>query len=113
MLTKRQNLLETIRGGKPVVNQWGVTISFPEDNIPQLIKEYGGKLTFMGGIDSGKIDRPDWTRENIAAVAEEACRECGTKFFIPCNTMGGPESIYPGVYETLSEEIARISKQYF
>ena len=63
MLTKRQNLLETIRGGKPdryvnqyeafamvygtpynarnimlekggkpVVNQWGVTISFPEDS---------------------------------------------------------------------------------
>ena len=31
MPTKRQNLLETIRGGKPVVNQWGVTISFPED----------------------------------------------------------------------------------
>ena len=63
MLTKRQNFLETIRGGKPdryvkcyealaivptpygltnprplkgganVVNKWGVTISFP-DNVP-------------------------------------------------------------------------------
>ncbi len=83
------------------------------NDIPELIKKYGGRITFMGGIDSGRIDRADWTRENIRAVAERACRECGARYFIPCSTMGGPESIFPGVYDTLTEEIHRISKAYF
>lgn len=83
------------------------------NNIPELIEKYGGQITFMGGIDSGKVDKEDWTRENIAQVAEQACNANGTKYYIPCNTMGGPESIYPGVYETISEEIARISKEKF
>ena len=46
-------------------------------------------------------------------MAEKACRECGTKYFIPCNTMGGPESVFPGVYDTLTEEINNISKLMF
>lgn len=83
------------------------------NNIPELIQKYGGKITFMGGIDSAKIDYEGWTREAIHAVAEKACRENGTKFYIPCNTMGGPESIFPGVYDTLSEEIAKISEEIF
>ena len=83
------------------------------NNIPELIKEYGGQITFMGGIDSGKVDKPDWTRENIAKVVEEACQANGTKYYIPCNTMGGPESIYPGVYEAISEEIAKVSDRIF
>ncbi|MGE4352820.1 MAG: uroporphyrinogen decarboxylase family protein [Oscillospiraceae bacterium] len=83
------------------------------NNIPELLEKYYGKITFMGGIDSGKIDRPDWTRENIAAYAAKACAECGTKFFIPCNTMGGPESIFLGVYDTLTEEIAKLNEKYF
>ena len=83
------------------------------NNIPELIKEYGGQITFMGGIDSGKVDKPDWTRENIAKVVEAACQANGTKYYIPCNTMGGPESIYPGVYETISEEIAKVSDRIF
>lgn len=83
------------------------------NNIPEMLKKYYGKITFWGGIDSGRIDRPDWTREKIAAEAEKVCAECGTKYFIPGNTMGDPNSIYPGVYDTLSEEIARISKKYF
>ena len=81
------------------------------NNIPELIKEYGGQITFMGGIDSGKVDKPDWTRENIAKVVEEACQANGTKYYIPCNTMGGPESIYPGVYETISEGRDRQSQR--
>ena len=83
------------------------------NNIPELIKEYGGQITFMGGIDSGKVDKADWTRENITKVVEEACQANGTKYYIPCNTMGGPESIYPGVYETISEEIAKVSDRIF
>lgn len=83
------------------------------NNVPELCKKYGGQITFMGGIDSGKIDRPDWTPEKLYEEAAKVCEACGTKFFIPCNTMGGPESIYPGMYESLSEQIAKISPKYF
>ena len=85
------------------------------NNIPELIKQYGGKISFMGGIDSAKIDFDGSTREIVHEVAEKACRENGTqkKYYIPCNTMGGPSTIFPGVYEMLSEEIDKISKEFF
>ena len=83
------------------------------NNIPEIIRKYGGKITIMGGIDSAKIDYEGWSREAIRAVAEKACRENGTKYYIPCKTMGGPSSIFPGVYDTLTEEIDKISKEFF
>ena len=85
------------------------------NNIPELIKKYGGKISFMGGIDSAKIDFDGSTREIVHEVAEKACLENGTqkKYYIPCNTMGGPSTIFPGVYEMLSEEIDKISKELF
>ena len=83
------------------------------NNIPELIKQYGGKITFMGGIDSAKVDYEGWTRDVIKAEVERACAECGTKFFIPNASQGLPMSTFPGVYEALSEEIDSISKKYF
>ena len=85
------------------------------NKIEELIPKYGDKITFMGGIDSGVVDRADWTREKVAAEVERACRTYG-KFgrgYIPCNTMGDPNTIYKGVYETISEEIDRMSKIMF
>ena len=83
------------------------------NNVPELIKKYGGKISFMGNINNGVIDRPDWTRELIAAEVERTCRECGKLYYIPCATMGGPNSVYEGVYETVSEEIDRVSSIMF
>lgn len=83
------------------------------NNIPELIKKYGGQITFMGGIDNGIIDRADWTEEKVIKYVEQVCRENGTKYFIPCTTMGGPESTYPGVYDTVCREIDRMSKILF
>lgn len=70
MLTKKQNLLETIRGGNP----------------DRYVNQY----------------------EAIAMVY-------GTPYSAgnPMPVMGGPESIYPGVYETISEEIAKVSDRIF
>jgi hypothetical protein len=53
------------------------------NNIPELIKEFGGKITFMGGIDNGVVDREDWKQDKIAEVVEKICKECGNKYFIP------------------------------
>ena len=81
------------------------------NKIEELIPKYGDKITFMGGIDSATIDRVDWSRDVIASEAKRATEQYGRKSFIPCNTMGGPESIYPGVYDTLTEEIEKINQK--
>lgn len=93
------------------IDIWQGTMS--TNNIPALIDQYGGQITFMGGIDSGVVDRKDWTQERIAEEVERVCRENGTKYFIPCNTMGGPESIYPGVYEAITSEVEKMSEKLF
>ena len=83
------------------------------NNIPELIKKYGKQITFMSGIDNGLIDRDDWNPEDIAKLVEKICHENGTLYFIPGTTMGGPESTYKGVYETVCKEIDRMSKIMF
>ena len=83
------------------------------NNIPELIKEYGGKITFMGGIDSAKVDFPGWTEEIVATEVRRACEECGKLYFIPNASQGLPMSTYPGVYEALSREIDNMSKEMF
>lgn len=83
------------------------------NNIPELIKQYGGKISFMGGLHSGEIDFPDWTPENCAKHVEEACRTCGKHYFIPCLTAGLPLNAFPGVYDAVSKEIDNVSKVLF
>ncbi|MGI5936073.1 MAG: uroporphyrinogen decarboxylase family protein, partial [Oscillospiraceae bacterium] len=38
------------------------------NNIPELIQKYGGKISFMGGIDNKDVDRDGWTREDCRRV---------------------------------------------
>ncbi len=83
------------------------------NNVPELIKQYGGQISFMGDLDNGVIDKPDWTQELIAKEVRRACENNGKHYFIPCLTMGGPESLYEGVYEAISEEIDKVSKEMF
>lgn len=83
------------------------------NNIPELIQKYGGQISFMGGIDSAKVDHPGWTREEVRAQVERACRECGKLYFIPNASQGLAISTFPGVYDALSEEIDNMSKIMF
>ncbi len=83
------------------------------NNIPELIKQYGGQITFMGGLDSGAIDFPAWTAENCAKQVEKACRKNGKPFYIPCLTQGGPMSSYPGVYDEVNKQIDKMSREMF
>lgn len=84
-----------------------------ENNIPKLLKEYGGRISVMAGLDNGKYDTPDWSVEKIHKGLKELFETAGTKYLIPCLTMGGPGSVYPGVYETVTEQIEEFSKIYF
>lgn len=83
------------------------------NNIPELIKKYGGQISFMGGIDSATVDFEGWTEEVVAKRVREACEICGKQYFIPCGSQGGPMSTYPGVYEAISKEIDKMSKEMF
>ncbi|KNZ42767.1 uroporphyrinogen decarboxylase family protein [Acetobacterium bakii] len=83
------------------------------NNVPELIKQYGGKITFMGDIDSGRVDFPGWTRERIYEDTKKACEECGKLYFIPCLSQGLNISSFPGVYEATSEIIDELSKEMF
>ncbi|MBC3797327.1 uroporphyrinogen decarboxylase family protein [Acetobacterium tundrae] len=83
------------------------------NNIPELIKEYGGGISFMGGIHSGLVDFPAWTPEIVAEYVEKTCRDNGKQYFIPCQTSGLPIDNFQGVYETINKEIDRMSKELF
>ena len=82
------------------------------NDIPAMLKEYTGKITFMGGINSADVDFEGTTQEVIRGVVERAIQEGSKHSFIPCCTMGGPGSIYPGVYDMVSAEIARINENF-
>ena len=83
------------------------------NNIKELIDKYGGKISFMGGIDSASVDHDGWNREEIIREVRRSCDEFGSKYYIPCTSQGGPDSVYPGVYQVVSEEIDNYSKEYF
>lgn len=83
------------------------------NDVPSLVKQYGGKISFHGGIDNGKVDRVDWTEEKIMKEVREVCEACGSLYFIPGTTMGGPESTYQNVYETTSACIDKMSFEKF
>ncbi len=83
------------------------------NNVPELIKNYGGKITFMGDVDSGRVDFPGWTKEIIYEDTKKACEECGKLYFIPCLSQGLNLSSFPGVYEATSEVIDQLSKEMF
>ena len=83
------------------------------NNIPEMIKQYGGKITFMGGIHSGIIDHPEWSQEQIAAEVKRTCEENGKLYFIPSSCQGLPGSSFPGVYEATDVEVEKMTKELF
>jgi len=83
------------------------------NNVPALVKKYGGQISFMGDLDNGVLDKADITREKIRAEVERTCNQNGKLYFIPNLARGGAGSTYPGVYDAVSEEIDRMSKELF
>lgn len=83
------------------------------NNTPELIKEYGGRISFMGELDSGPLDHNNWSAEEIAKHVEKACTTCGKHYFIPCLTQGLNISSFPGVYDAATEAINSMSKKMF
>jgi uroporphyrinogen-III decarboxylase len=79
------------------------------NDLPFLIRKYGGRISFMGGIDDSKVDTSGWSQKLVADEVEKVCLACGKKYFIPGLLQGMPASAYPGVYDAVSTEIDRMS----
>lgn len=100
----------------PLMIEMGIDIwqgAMTTNDIPKMIEEYGGQISFMGGLDSAEIDFPKWTPEICAEHVERACKSCGKHYFIPCLTQGLNFSSFPGVYEEVSAQINSMSKKMF
>ena len=86
------------------------------NNIPKLIEEFGGKVSFMGGLNNGIYDKPETTKEDIKAGYRkllDSCPNQGKHYLIPGLTMGEPGSVYPDVYKMATEAIYELSEEYF
>ena len=100
----------------PYMIEMGIDVyqgAVSENNIPELIRQYGGQISFHGGLDNGKHDKEDWSVEALRRDLRDLVGKAGTKYLIPGLTMGEPGSLYPGVYAALSAEIDDLSKEYF
>lgn len=100
----------------PQMIEMGVDVwqgAVKENNIPELLKTYAGKITIQGGLDNGKYDKADWSKEAIHNGLKELFETAGTKNLIPSLTMGGPGSTFDGVYDFVTDEIRAFSKLYF
>lgn len=93
------------------INIWQGTLS--TNNIPELIQSYGPKITFMGGIDDGKVDVPEWTEALVDAQVRSACLENGSLYYILSLCQGLPFSIYPGVHDAVTKSIDHMSLEVF
>ena len=83
------------------------------NNLPELTKQYQGKIGFMGGFDGADYDKPDWTPEEVRAGVRKFLDENSPKGFVPCIAQGGPGSMYDGVYETIMETIDDYNEEKF
>lgn len=85
------------------------------NDISTLIKKYGEKISFMGGIDSAEVDYEGWSQDVVAQKVREACETYGKdkKYFIPNASQGLAMSTFPGVYDAISAEIDKMTKEMF
>ncbi|MBQ7231180.1 MAG: uroporphyrinogen decarboxylase, partial [Oscillospiraceae bacterium] len=104
----------------PTMIEMGIDVfqgAMKSNDIPALIEQYGGKISFMGEIDNKQVDFEGWTPADCEKAALEAIERCGTpyggKYFIPCITQGGPGSLYEGTYVGLWDAIDEYNMKTF
>ena len=84
----------------------------PDNDIPKLQRQLNGRMVLMGGINGGVFDFPEWKEEEVRREVRRACNASkGLGGFIPCITYGLPETIYPGVFEIIEDEINIINTE--
>ena len=86
----------------------------PQNDIPAILKQLDGRMTLMGGLDAGIVDREDSTEEEIRREVRKACEEYGScGHFIPSITYGGPGTIYPEHDVIINDEIDKYNREVY
>ena len=84
------------------------------NNVPELVKKYQGRITFMGEIDNKQVDFNGWTQADCDKAALNAIKGVDSLTgFIPCITQGGPGSLYPGAYQGLWDAIDKYNRDTY
>ena len=60
------------------------------NNLPELIKKYGGKISFMGGIENRAVDFESWTDENCDASGTSCLRRMWKQILYSMYRSGWP-----------------------
>ena len=101
----------------PIMSAMGIDVwqgNMKSNNTPELIRKYGGQMTFMGDIDNKFVDFTGWTPADCERAALESIARCNSmKYYIPCITQGGPGSVYPGTYAELTKAIDKYNIEHF
>jgi hypothetical protein len=85
----------------------------PSNDIVSLQKKLAGRMTLMGGIDAGVVDRADSTEEEIRAEVRRACDTYAPGgHFIPCITYGLAGCLYKHVDPIIDDEIDRYNTEH-
>lgn len=84
-----------------------------ENDLPSLVKQYGGRISFQGGIDNGKFDVEDWSYDKICAHVKQLVQQCGVHYLIPGFTAAGPGTTYDGAYDAATRAINEVSREMF
>lgn len=83
------------------------------NDIAAAQRQLAGRMTLMGGIDSG-IDREDSTEEEIRSDVRRVCETYGPGgHFIPSITYGLPGTLFPHVNPILKDEIQRYNSETY
>lgn len=86
----------------------------PTNDILAIQKQLDGRMTLMGGLDSGIVDREDSTKEEIYAEVRRACDTYGPEgHFIPCITYGGPGTMFPQNDPIITDAIHEYNKEKY
>ena len=83
------------------------------NNVAELVKQYGDKITVMGDIDNKQVDFTGWTVDDCVKAARLTLDANPLNGYIPCITEGGPGSVYPGTYMELIHAIDNYNCEKF
>ena len=100
----------------PYMVEMGVDVwqgAVTTNDIARIIRDYGDKITVMGGINSASVDYEGWSKEVIESEVRRACDAYGPYHFVPGLSQGLGVSTYPGVYDCAQECIEAYSKEYW
>ena len=83
------------------------------NDIPALIDQYGGQISFMGGLENSRIDVVEWSSEKIEDEVRRVCEMCGAHYFIPSLCAGDTSSVIPPVFDEATKAIERVNATDF